>query len=229
MKDSIDKQADWGFTNPFSFGLFVEELRCSLYMMKIMEEGMYMPIMVKKFMLMQEIEDAVHIPAMVKSLLLLKMKLVTVDEIFRDRDSQTLLKRLTKPSSCTNSRTPVLVVLPIECFLCFASSSRFFTVRKPTRCVTSAIVRSVVAVSGWKAWPILNRNSLYSTHVCRDKASWISKEYYSQHFTLSQSVEYKMSTLHYTTALCLCINCFPCAQVCHSSACLFRLCLKTGH
>lgn len=88
MKDSIDKQADWGFTSPFSFGLLVEGLRCSLYMMKIMEEGMYMPIMVKKIMLIQEIEDAVHIPAMVKSLML--VKLVTVDKGSRDGDSQTL-------------------------------------------------------------------------------------------------------------------------------------------
>lgn len=139
--------------------------------MIIIEEGMYMPIMVKKFMLMQEIEDALNIPAMVESLMFVKMKLITVDEVFRDKDSQTLLKRLMRPSSCTNSRKSVLVVLPIECFLCFASSSRFFTVRKPTRYVTSAIVHRVVALSGWRAWPIMNRNSLYSAHFCRDEAS----------------------------------------------------------
>lgn len=34
-----------------------------MYMMRIMEDGIYMPFMIKKFSLMPEIEDAVNIPA----------------------------------------------------------------------------------------------------------------------------------------------------------------------
>lgn len=40
-----------------------------LYKVKIKEEGLYMPMMIKKLSLMKEVEDAVHIPAMVESLM----------------------------------------------------------------------------------------------------------------------------------------------------------------
>lgn len=50
-------------------------------MMKIIEEGMYMSITVKKFMLMQEIEDALNIPAMVESLMFVKVCTIAIQKI----------------------------------------------------------------------------------------------------------------------------------------------------
>lgn len=45
-----------------------------LYMMRINQEGLYMPMMIKRFSLMEGIEDAVNIPAMVESLMFVKVR-----------------------------------------------------------------------------------------------------------------------------------------------------------
>ncbi|KAI8047048.1 uncharacterized protein B0P05DRAFT_567014 [Gilbertella persicaria] len=98
MKDSLDKQIDLGLESPFSFGLLVEGFRCVLYMMRIKEQGLYMPMMIKKFSLIEEVEDAVNIPAMVESLMFAKEKMASIDYMFKDRNRSSPLKNFMKPS-----------------------------------------------------------------------------------------------------------------------------------
>ncbi|RCH98998.1 hypothetical protein CU097_008633 [Rhizopus azygosporus] len=66
---------------PASFGLLVEGFKCILYMMKIHEEGVYIPAVVRKFVLIEGIENAVNIPAVVESFFFVKEKL---DVFFRN-------------------------------------------------------------------------------------------------------------------------------------------------
>lgn len=98
MKDIMNKQIDIGFTKPFSFGLLVEGFRCKLYMMKIVEDGIYMPFIIKKISLMEDVKDAVNIPAMTECLMFVKTKLATIDQAFKERDRTRPLNKFIKPS-----------------------------------------------------------------------------------------------------------------------------------
>lgn len=49
--------------------------KCILYMMKIKEEGIYIPVMVKRFFLVEDLENAVNIPAIVESFFFVKVQL----------------------------------------------------------------------------------------------------------------------------------------------------------
>lgn len=91
----MNDQIDLGFGEPASFGLLVEGsllsfdkmctlkylkivnigFKCILYMMKIHEEGVYIPAVVRKFVLIEGIENAVNIPAVVESFFFVKVKL----------------------------------------------------------------------------------------------------------------------------------------------------------
>ncbi|KAI8985053.1 hypothetical protein BDB01DRAFT_721676, partial [Pilobolus umbonatus] len=73
MKGSIDEQIDFGVDKPTSFGLLVEGYKCSLYMMEIKGDGIYISVMIKRFWLVEEVENAVNIPAIVDSLLFVKV------------------------------------------------------------------------------------------------------------------------------------------------------------
>lgn len=92
MKDSLDKQVDLGFVDPFCFGLLMEGFVCTLYFMTIIEEGLYVPVTLKRFRLMQRIEDAVYVPAMVESFMFVKSELATTQQASKERDNTNPLK-----------------------------------------------------------------------------------------------------------------------------------------
>lgn len=95
MKESINDQIDLGFEDPASLGLLVEDsllsfdkmctlkyskivnigYKCILYIMKIHEEGVYIPVALKKFVLVEDSENVVNIPAIVESFFFVKIKL----------------------------------------------------------------------------------------------------------------------------------------------------------
>ncbi|KAI8351151.1 hypothetical protein BD560DRAFT_409369 [Blakeslea trispora] len=101
MKSSIDKQINMGLASLFSFGLLVEGFRCTLYMMRIEEEGVYMPKTIKRFSLLQDIEDAVNVPAMVEGLMFVKEYLAKLEPMYNNYDRKKPLKRMMKNTFLT--------------------------------------------------------------------------------------------------------------------------------
>ncbi|RCH99132.1 hypothetical protein CU097_011815 [Rhizopus azygosporus] len=49
MKTSMGMQVDIGLESSKSFGLLVEGWRCKLYSMELVEDGVYLPAMIKRF------------------------------------------------------------------------------------------------------------------------------------------------------------------------------------
>ncbi|PHZ13449.1 uncharacterized protein RHIMIDRAFT_279396 [Rhizopus microsporus ATCC 52813] len=70
MKTSIGIQVDMGFQNPKSLGLLVESWRCKLYSMKLVEEAIYLPAMIKRFWLVEKIEQVISILSTVEGVML---------------------------------------------------------------------------------------------------------------------------------------------------------------
>ncbi|KAL9536598.1 hypothetical protein MBANPS3_012529 [Mucor bainieri] len=54
LKDSIDHQVKLGMSNPVSIGLLCEGFSCCIYMMAIVEEGVYLSSCLRKFQLVED-------------------------------------------------------------------------------------------------------------------------------------------------------------------------------
>ncbi|KAI8082268.1 hypothetical protein BDF21DRAFT_361310, partial [Thamnidium elegans] len=66
MKESIDKQLRLGIEDPMSLGLLVEGFDCVLFLMKLLESGIYFPIAVKRFSLVGEVHELLNLPSIVE-------------------------------------------------------------------------------------------------------------------------------------------------------------------
>ncbi|CEG64959.1 hypothetical protein RMATCC62417_01848 [Rhizopus microsporus] len=53
MKTSMGMQVNIGLESPKSFGLLVEGWRCKLYSMELVEDGVYLPAMIKRFWIVE--------------------------------------------------------------------------------------------------------------------------------------------------------------------------------
>ncbi|KAG1369271.1 hypothetical protein G6F61_012473 [Rhizopus arrhizus] len=73
MKTSVDAQIDLGVRNPTSLGLLVEGYSCTLYMMDIKDEGVYIPVQIKRFFLPEVRENLVNVPSVVEGFLFVKV------------------------------------------------------------------------------------------------------------------------------------------------------------
>ncbi|KAG1098298.1 hypothetical protein G6F40_011979 [Rhizopus arrhizus] len=82
MKGSVDDQLCLGSKNPTSLGLLVEGFKCTLFQMKLLADGIYMPMAFERFSLVEEIHQLVHLPAIVEALFFVKSELAKfIDEI----------------------------------------------------------------------------------------------------------------------------------------------------
>ncbi|KAI8978951.1 hypothetical protein BDB01DRAFT_844005 [Pilobolus umbonatus] len=75
MKVSVDDQLCLGIKNPASLGLLLEGFKGTLFQMKLLAEGIYLPIAVERFSLVEEIYELVHLPRMVEALYHVKLEL----------------------------------------------------------------------------------------------------------------------------------------------------------
>ncbi|KAG1138949.1 hypothetical protein G6F37_013237 [Rhizopus arrhizus] len=82
MKTSVDDQLCLGSKNPTSLGLLVEGFKGTLFQMKLLADGIYMPMVFERFSLVEEIHQLVHLPGIVEALFFVKSELAKfIDEI----------------------------------------------------------------------------------------------------------------------------------------------------
>ncbi|CEP18549.1 hypothetical protein [Parasitella parasitica] len=91
MKTSVDGQIDLGVPNPTSLGLLVEGFRCTLYVMHIKDEGVYIPVQIKRFFLPEVSENLVNVPSVVEGFLFVKEKLFEFKEKLTETKSKDLV------------------------------------------------------------------------------------------------------------------------------------------
>lgn len=104
MKSSIDKQLWYDFKNPFSYGLLCEGFRCSLYKMTMESDGIYVPVLIKRFLLVEEAADLMDIPAIVQAVALVKEGLAEFKSALREkisREQKMSQRELIRPSFAT--------------------------------------------------------------------------------------------------------------------------------
>ncbi|KAG1515116.1 hypothetical protein G6F52_009758 [Rhizopus delemar] len=81
MKGSVDDQLCLGSKNPTSLGLLVEGFKGTLFQMKLLADGIYMPMAFERFSLVEEIHQLVHLPGIVEALFFVKSELAKfIDE-----------------------------------------------------------------------------------------------------------------------------------------------------
>lgn len=80
MKNSIDDQLRLGIENPSSLGLLVQDLKYTLFFAKLLVNGVYAPIAVKRFSVVEGVNDMIHLPAVVEVLHFVKTELYTFIE-----------------------------------------------------------------------------------------------------------------------------------------------------
>ncbi|KAG0781374.1 hypothetical protein G6F21_011679 [Rhizopus arrhizus] len=86
MKGSVDDQLCLGSKNPTSLGLLVEGFKGTLFQMKLLADGIYMPMAFERFSLVEEIHQLVHLPAIVEALFFVKSELAKfIDEVSQKR------------------------------------------------------------------------------------------------------------------------------------------------
>ncbi|KAG1048039.1 hypothetical protein G6F43_009544 [Rhizopus delemar] len=91
MKTSVDVQIDLGVHNPTSLGLLVEGFSCTLYMMHIKDEGVYIPVQIKRFFLPEVRENLVNVPSVVEGFFFMKEKLLEFKEKLMERKSKVFV------------------------------------------------------------------------------------------------------------------------------------------
>ncbi|KAI8090455.1 hypothetical protein BDF21DRAFT_333601 [Thamnidium elegans] len=67
MKCSVDTQLRLGVLNPTSLGVLVEGFKCTLFQMKLVSDGIYMPVAFDRFSLIEEIHQLVNLPSVVEA------------------------------------------------------------------------------------------------------------------------------------------------------------------
>ncbi|KAI9477989.1 MAG: hypothetical protein EXX96DRAFT_483214, partial [Benjaminiella poitrasii] len=66
MKANTDEPIDLGISDPTSLGVLTEGSICTLYMMTMKGEGVYIPNMLKKFFFVEFVENAMNILSVVE-------------------------------------------------------------------------------------------------------------------------------------------------------------------
>ncbi|KAL9541120.1 hypothetical protein MBANPS3_009295 [Mucor bainieri] len=74
LKSSIDQQLHLGVEDPVSLGVLVEGYACTLYQMKLVAHGVYIPSAIKRFSLMEDAHQLVLLPGLVESLYYVKLE-----------------------------------------------------------------------------------------------------------------------------------------------------------
>ncbi|ORE03641.1 hypothetical protein BCV72DRAFT_212825 [Rhizopus microsporus var. microsporus] len=75
IRSSLDRQLFLGIGGHMSFGMLC--FRCSLFRMGLHEIGIYMPVLIRGFLLVEETADVVHIHVIVESMMLVKEGLLS--------------------------------------------------------------------------------------------------------------------------------------------------------
>ncbi|KAG2237313.1 hypothetical protein INT48_009046, partial [Thamnidium elegans] len=73
MKCSVDTQLRLGVLNPTSLGVLVEGFKCTLFQMKLVSDGIYMPVAFDRFSLVKEIHQLVNLPSVVEAFYFVKV------------------------------------------------------------------------------------------------------------------------------------------------------------
>ncbi|KAG1148160.1 hypothetical protein G6F37_001482 [Rhizopus arrhizus] len=85
------RKSTWGVRNPISLGLLVEGYSCTLYMMDIKDEGVYIPVQIKRFFLPEVRENLVNVPSVVEGFLFVKEKLLEFEEKLKEKKSKVFV------------------------------------------------------------------------------------------------------------------------------------------
>ncbi|KAI9487052.1 MAG: hypothetical protein EXX96DRAFT_472774 [Benjaminiella poitrasii] len=101
MKDSIDTQAKIGIENPTAMGLLCEGFVCSLIEMTLVEEGIYLPVTLRKFKLPESNMDIMGIPRAVECLFFVLEEVRNFEAKYNKRSKKAAVKSLVKPSFVT--------------------------------------------------------------------------------------------------------------------------------
>ncbi|KAI8990358.1 hypothetical protein BDB01DRAFT_781074 [Pilobolus umbonatus] len=81
MKFSFNRQITLGIKNPLAFGLLCQGFTSSLYKMTLKEDGIYMPIMVKRFSLVGDKSELMNVPLIVEAFGMVKVCYVLINGV----------------------------------------------------------------------------------------------------------------------------------------------------
>ncbi|KAG1294133.1 hypothetical protein G6F60_006049 [Rhizopus arrhizus] len=99
MKTSVDRQIKLKMANPISFGLLCEGFNCSMYQMSLVNDGIYLPVMVKRFSLVENESNLMNIPLIVEALSIVKDELPKLEKRYKGkRKEKTKESEYVKPS-----------------------------------------------------------------------------------------------------------------------------------
>ncbi|KAG1358321.1 hypothetical protein G6F62_000803 [Rhizopus arrhizus] len=99
MKISVDRQIKLKMANPISFGLLCEGYNCSMYQMSLVNDGIYLPVMVKRFSLVENESHLMNIPMIVEALSIVKDELPKLEKRYKvKRKEETKESGYMKPS-----------------------------------------------------------------------------------------------------------------------------------
>ncbi|RCI06630.1 hypothetical protein CU098_012877 [Rhizopus stolonifer] len=103
LKTSLDRQLLLGMKNPISFGLLCEGFHCSLYRMSLKAEGIYMPVMIKRFSLVSNSSELMNTPLIVEAIGAVKNEFASFKAKYQERTKEEVEKisNLMKPSFVT--------------------------------------------------------------------------------------------------------------------------------
>ncbi|KAG1463120.1 hypothetical protein G6F56_005360 [Rhizopus delemar] len=98
MKYSIDNQAAIGIESPVALGLWCEGFVCSLIKMTLVEEGVYMPVVVRKFRLPESEFELLSLPRAMECLNFVLEEVKSFPEKYNARTKKAAIKKYMKPS-----------------------------------------------------------------------------------------------------------------------------------
>ncbi|KAL9537239.1 hypothetical protein MBANPS3_011956, partial [Mucor bainieri] len=80
MKDSIDLQVTLGMSKPVSVGILCEDFSCFLYRMRLLQDGAYVSVCLRKFLLVEDMIMIVNVTAAFEALWFVKPSLCSLQE-----------------------------------------------------------------------------------------------------------------------------------------------------
>ncbi|KAI9274044.1 hypothetical protein EDC94DRAFT_510311, partial [Helicostylum pulchrum] len=85
LKSSIDIQLSLKIEDPVSLGILCEGFLCSLIRMTLVEDGIYLPVVIRKFMFPESLIVSLHIPIAVEYFSSVSDELKKFDKKYNDR------------------------------------------------------------------------------------------------------------------------------------------------
>ncbi|CEI89074.1 hypothetical protein RMCBS344292_03446 [Rhizopus microsporus] len=99
IKVPVDKQVKLKLASPASCGLFCEGFNSSLYKMTLVEDGIYLPIMVKRFSLVENESQLLNVATIVEALGLVLGELQSLQKRYKGKRREEAKKSpFVKPS-----------------------------------------------------------------------------------------------------------------------------------